>query len=109
MAIRSAQMQLLDPQFAQYMVGKFEQRYTDFKAVLSAEHAELDRTLALWTRFAPLIIHVPLLIVLLIALYTRYVMQTGFIRPIAGIMQGAGRVSQGRLDCHIDEHGTAGI
>ena len=109
MAIRSAQMQLLDPQFAQYMVGKFEQRYTDFKAVLSAEHAELDRTLALWTRFAPLIIPVPLLIVLLIALYTRYVMQTGFIRPIAGIMQGAGRISQGRLDCHIDEHGVAEV
>ena len=36
-------------------------------------------------------------------------MQTGFIRPIAGIMQGAGRISQGRLDCHIDEHGVAEV
>ena len=109
MAIRSAQMQLLDPQFAQYMVGRFEQRYSDFKAVLSAEHDELDRTLELWTRFAPLIIPVPLLIVLLIVIYTRYVMQTGFIRPIAGIMRGAGRISQGRLDCHIAEDGVAEV
>ncbi len=109
MAIRSAQMQLLDPQFAQYMVGKFEQRYTDFKTMLSTQHDELDKTLELWTRFAPFIIPVPLLIVVLIAIYTRHVLQTRFIKPIAGIMRGAGRISQGRLDCHISEGGVAEV
>ena len=105
-ATPSARIQLLDPQFAQYMVGKFENRYTEFKKLLSDQHDELDKTLALWARFAPFIIPIPLIIVLLIVIYTRHVMRTGFIKPIANVMQGAGKISQGNLDYQIEAEGV---
>ncbi len=105
-ANKLARVQLLNPQFAQRMVGNFENRYTGFKEILSGQHKQLERTVALWARFAPFIISVPLIIVLLIVLYTRHVMRVAFIKPIANIMQGAGRISRGKLEHHIEEKGV---
>ncbi len=105
-ANRLARIQILNPQFAQQMVGKFEARHRDFKKVLSREHELLDETLKTWTKFAPFIIPIPLIIAIMIVLYTRRVMQTGFIKPIANVMQGAKEISHGDLDYRIDEVGV---
>lgn len=101
-----ARIQILNPTFAEQMVGNFENRYVSFKALLSKQHDKLDETLAMWTKFAPFIIPIPLIIALLIVIYTRHIMRTGFIKPIANIMRGAGEISQGKLDYHIEEGGV---
>ena len=105
-ANRLARIQILNPQFAQRMVGKFEQRYLEFKQVLSRQHELLDETLKMWTKFAPFIIPVPLIIAIIIVLYTRQVMRTEFIKPVANVMRGAAEISHGDLTYHIDESGV---
>ena len=105
-ADRLARIQILNPTFAQQMVGNFENRNAAFKQVLSKQHQKLDETLAMWTKFAPFIIPIPLIIAFIIVLYTRHVMRTGFVKPIANVMRGAGEISQGKLENHIEEEGV---
>jgi nitrogen fixation/metabolism regulation signal transduction histidine kinase len=105
-ANRVARIQLLNPAFAQQMVGKFESRYLSFKQVLSDQHKKLDEVLAMWTKFAPFIIPIPLIIAFIIVFYTRHVMRASFIKPLAKIIKGAGEISHGKLDYHIEEEGV---
>jgi len=105
-ANRLARIQILNPAFAQQMVGKFENRYITVKQLLSKKHDKLDDTLALWTKFAPFVIPIPLLIAFIIVFYTRQVMRSDFIKPLAKIIKGAGEISHGKLDYHIDEEGV---
>ncbi len=103
---RLSQIQILNPAFAQQMVGKFESRYFSFKQVLSDQHKKLDEVLALWTKFAPFIIPIPLVIAFIIVFYTRHVMRASFIKPLANIIEGAGEISHGKLNYHIEEQGV---
>lgn len=105
-ADRFARIQLLNPAFAEQMVGKFENRYDAFKTLLTEHHEKLDQTLETWTKFAPMVIPIPLFIAFIIVIYTRQVMRTGFLKPIARVMAGAGEISQGKLDYHIEEEGV---
>lgn len=107
-ANRLARVQILNPDFAQKMVGNFEDQYRSFKVLLSAQHQQLDEILMLWTKFAPWIIPIPLLITLIIVIYTRHIMRVDFINPTAEIMRGASEISQGHLDYYIDNH-NAGV
>lgn len=99
-------IQILNPAFAQQMVGKFESRYISFKQILSEQHKKLDETLATWTKFAPFIIPIPLFIAFIIVFYTRQVMRADFIKPLAKIITGAGEISHGKLDYQIEEEGV---
>jgi signal transduction histidine kinase len=105
-AAQFARIQLLNPAFAQRMVGKFESRYISFKQVLAEQHKHLDEVLAMWTKFAPFIIPIPLIIAFIIVFYTRHVMRTDFIKPLANIVKGAAEISHGKLDYHIKEEGV---
>ncbi|MBL1142370.1 MAG: HAMP domain-containing protein [Proteobacteria bacterium] len=105
-ANRFARIQILNPTFAQQMVGKFESRYFSFKQILSEQHKKLDETLAMWTRFAPFVIPIPLIIAFIIVFYTRHIMRTEFIKPLAKIVKGAAEISHGKLDYHIEETGV---
>lgn len=99
-------IQILNPTFAQQMVGEFEKQYSAFKQILADQHEKLDETLAMWTKFAPIAIPIPLIIAFIIVFYTRYIMRAGFIQPLANIIEGAGEISQGKLDHHIEEEGV---
>lgn len=105
-ANRLVRIQILNPTFAQQMVGKFEQRYIAFKNLLSEQHKKLDKTLATWTKFAPFVIPIPLIIAFIIVFYTRQVMRKDFIKPLAKIVDGAVEISNGKLDHQIEEEGV---
>ena len=105
-ADRLSKIQILNPTFAQQMVGKFENRYHTFKSLLRDKHKELDKTLKIWTKFAPFIIPIPLIIAFIIVFYTRHIMRIQFIGPIANIMKGAGEISHGKLNHQIKEEGV---
>ncbi len=105
-ANRLTRIQILNPAFGQQMVGKFENRYITFKQILSKQHEKLDETLEMWTKFAPFVIPIPLIIAFIIVFYTRQVMRSDFIKPLAKIIKGAGEIRHGKLDYHIEEEGV---
>lgn len=103
---QSAGINMIDPRFAERMVGQYEQQYNDFKAVLESLQKEVDDTVDLWTRLAPIFIPVALLLVIALLLYTRYSLKHGFRKPMADIMHGASVISAGQLDHDIPEQGV---
>jgi nitrogen fixation/metabolism regulation signal transduction histidine kinase len=101
-----ARIQILNPAFAQQMEGKFENGYHTFKELLTKKYKKLGERLSIWTKFAPFIIPIPLIIAFIIVLYARQVMREDFIKPIANVMTGAGKISHGNLEYLIEEKGV---
>jgi signal transduction histidine kinase len=99
-------IKILDPRFAQRMIKRFEGRYIEFKQILVDEHKKLDQTLAYWTRFAPIMIPTPLILAVLLVLYTRRIMRNDFIQPMGEVMAGAHAISQGDLGHKIPVYGV---
>ena len=99
-------LRILDPVFADNMVSKFENHYVDFKALLEDEHRQLQLTIERWTRFAPVFIPVLFFLAVALVLYSRRILQTGFVRPMATVMEGASVISRGKLGHRIPEQGV---
>lgn len=99
-------IRVLDPQFAEQMVNRFEASYTDFKNLLSDKHERLDQTLRKWTLLAPVLIPASFLIALAIVLRTARVVRREFVLPMATVKEGAAVISRGQLEHRIPEQGV---
>jgi signal transduction histidine kinase len=99
-------IRILDPKFAEQMVDRFEDSYTDFKNLLGEKHERLDQTLRRWTYLAPVLIPASFLAALAIVLFTSRVIRREFVLPMATVKEGAGVISRGRLDHRIPEQGV---
>ena len=102
----AVRMNILDPRFAQAMVGKFEVEYQALKRVLVTEHASLDVLLQRWTDYAPVIITITLLLALVLVIYARHTLHEDFILPMSAVTAGAQIISHGRLDHKIAAAGV---
>lgn len=103
---RQARMNILDPRFAQAMVGKFEEQYRTLKELLLGEHESLDLWLKRWTDYAPVIITIPLLLALILVIYARNTLNREFIQPMSAVTEGAKIISHGELDHKITARGV---
>jgi len=88
------------------MFNEFEDKYLELKALYTRQHQELEQTIALWTRYAPVLIPVLFLLAVVIVIFSSRVIRNSFVRPMAAIMAGAAQISQGRLERRIPEQGV---
>lgn len=103
---QTARINMIDPRFAEQMVGRYEQDYRDFRAILDTLQEEVDVTVDRWVQLAQIFIPLALLSVLALLLYTRYSLKHGFRQPMAEVMSGARIISGGQLDHKIPEQGV---
>lgn len=103
---RVVRLRILDPRYEQELVGEFEQAFQIFEALLAKQQRELEETVERSTQ--GLLVLLPILIVLAMALLvlSRLSLQRGFVRPMATVMLGARRISEGQLDHKIPVQGT---
>ena len=103
---RVVRLRILDPRYEQELVGEFEQAFQIFEALLAKQQRELEETVEQSTQ--GLLVLLPILIVLAMALLvlSRLSLQRGFVRPMATVMLGARRISEGQLDHKIPVQGT---
>ena len=106
---RQVRMKILDPRFAQSMVGRFEDEYQTMNALLNKKLAELDTNLQNWTRYAPYIVSLTLILALMLLLYTRNILGREFVKPISSVMRGTKEISRGKLDIKIPSEGVEEI
>lgn len=99
-------IRVLDPQFAEQMVDRFEASYTEFKNLLGQKHERLGQTLRRWTVLAPVLIPGSFLVALAIVLVTSRVIRREFVLPMATVKEGAAVISRGKLDHRIPETGV---
>ena len=109
MVSRTVRMKILDPRFSQAMVGRFEGEYLAMKAILKDEHETLDSILDRWTHYAPVIIPIPLLLAVMLVLYSRNILNREFILPMSNVMAGAKTISRGQLDFRLSVNGVEEI
>ena len=106
MANRLVRMKILDPRFSQAMVGRFEGEYLAMKEILKDEHEKLDTILDRWSHYAPVIIPIPLLLAVMLVLYSRNILNREFILPMSNVMSGAKTISRGQLDFKLPVNGV---
>jgi len=106
MVSRQVQMKILDPRFAQGMVGRFESEYQEMKSLLTDKHKALDHILERWTLYAPIIIPIPLVLAIMLVLYARHTLNKDFIKPMSHVIEGAQIISHGQLDYKIPARGV---
>lgn len=107
--LRTSPILILDPQFAQRMIGRFDKQYRKLHDLLSKESAALQLHRDRWTRAAPLGIPLLLLLALLLVLFSRSTLRRGFIHPMGQLIEGASAISQGNLDRRLDLDGVEEI
>ncbi|MEX2516102.1 MAG: ATP-binding protein [Gammaproteobacteria bacterium] len=106
---QAVRINILDPRFAEQMVGNYERHYQRFRSLLETEQHELDQIIDGWSRIAPVVIPVLLLLAVLLVLYSRYILKHGFLQPMTHVMSGARQISTGDLEHHIEIRGAEEI
>jgi len=99
-------VRVLDPRYEKALVGDFDDAIGRFEIVVQGEQQRLDRTLERWTRYAPVLLPVPLVLAVLLIAIARRWLQRGFVLPVQAIMSGARRISRGDLHHVIDRQGV---
>ena len=99
-------LDILDLRNAQAMFNEFEESYLDLKALYTQQLQELEQTIELWTRYAPILIPIVFLVAVVIVMFTSRIIRNSFVRPMATIMAGATEISRGDLDHKIPEQGV---
>jgi len=99
-------MKILDPRFAERMIGRFEGKYGKLKYMLAEEHDELHQKLEIWSKYAPVVITIPLLLAFLLVIYARTTFRREFLKPISEIITGARRIRVGHLETKMPEQGV---
>lgn len=95
---RMARMRILDPSEEKNFVGVFEDAFRQIETLLTAHQRELEATMDRWTRLAPVAVPLPILLAVALLAKSRRSVREGFVEPMAAVMAGARRMSEGKLD-----------
>ena len=102
-------MKILDPRFAERMIGRFEGKYNKLKYMLAEEYDELHQDLEIWSKYAPVVITIPLVLAFLLVIYARTTFRREFLKPISEIITGARLIRVGHLETKMPEQGVEEI
>jgi HAMP domain-containing protein len=102
----AARVRLTDPAYKQWMLGKFEHAFLEFSELIGRQRRALEQTLTYWTRLAPILIPAPILLAVMLLVFSHRSFQRGFVWPMRAVVRGAKQISQGRLDHRIPVQGV---
>lgn len=102
-------IQVLDPSYEQALVGEFEKAFHNFQGLINQHLAQQEAKIETWTKFAPFIIPIPILVAGVLLLMSRVSLNRGFVRPMRRIMEGTRDISGGDLSRRLGEEGAAEI
>lgn len=100
---------LVDPAYEQRMLGAFQEAFKAFSGVIAAQQRALESDLRYWTRLAPVLMAVPILLAAALLWYSHRSLREGFMAPMALVTRGAQRISQGELEHRIPAQGVAEV
>ena len=104
---RLVRSEWLDPAFEQQFVADFERSYADFDALVGRRLGMLESKLSERLRIAPYAMSIPILIAVILLLFSRHSLASGFIQPMRSIMEGQRTLSAGQLEHRLPVEGVA--
>ena len=83
---RIVRSKLLDPNDEQVLVGEFELAFQNFRGLINQQLVLQAQKIKRWTRFAPVVILVPIVIAIVLLLFSRFSLISGFVRPVQALV-----------------------
>ncbi len=106
---RLVRSRVLDPHYEAGLMGAFESAYLNFSGLVSQNIEQQKARIRAWTRYAPLIVPLPILLAIGLIISARRSLTRGFLRPIRAIMQGTRRLAAGDSEARLAEEGVSEI
>ncbi|MGH8597806.1 MAG: HAMP domain-containing protein, partial [Gammaproteobacteria bacterium] len=106
---RMVRSKFLDPRYEQQMLQGFESAYRSFTGLIEQALAIENARVNQWTRYAPYIVLLPLLIACGMLWVSRSSLARGFVQPIGAIMRGTQQISAGDIDLRLSPDGVTEI
>jgi signal transduction histidine kinase len=104
---RVVRIRILDPREEKDVIAEFESAFSRFEALIKDHEVRLGASMARWNRIAPIAIPIPIVLAVVLLAVSRRSLQKDFVHPMAGILAGARRMSDGALTDRIAEIGVA--
>ena len=106
---RIVRSRILDPHYEDSLMRGFESAFGNFSGLidqgLGTQHARIQA----WTRYAPVIVPLPVLIAVALIWAARASLARGFVRPMSHVMQGTQRIAAGALDVRLTAEGVSEV
>lgn len=106
---RIVRSKLLDPRYEEELVGEFETAFRNLRGLINQQLDEQERQIARWTRFAPLMLPVPIIIAIILLLFSRASLMGGFVRPVQSVVAAIRRISGGDLSARVEADGVSEV
>jgi signal transduction histidine kinase len=103
---RIVRIKLLDPNYEQALLNEFEAAFTSFLGLINQELSAQERKIDRWVQIAPIVIPIPVVIAVMLVLFSRVSLHRGFVTPMRAIMVGTRRMSKGDLAVPLREGGV---
>ncbi len=105
----AARMKLLDPAYEQWMLGELESALKVLEAIVDRRREALDARRSAWTRWAPLVVPVSVVLAVALLLFSRRSLQERFVDPLRHLVDGTVEISHGNLEHRIPAEGAEEI
>lgn len=106
---RLVRSRVLDPQYENSLMRGFESAFANFSGLIEQGLARQHDRIDSWTRYAPAIVPLPILIALALIAVSRRSLARGFVRPMKTIMQGTQRIAAGEIDVRLPGDGVSEV
>jgi signal transduction histidine kinase len=106
---RLVRAKILDPAFEQKFVAGFEAAFESFVGLIDLQRTEQEGTISRWTRLAPYGLGIPIVIGIVLLLFSRRTVMRGFVKPMQDVVTGTRELSGGKLDRSLPETGVSEV
>ena len=100
---RVVRSRLIDPAYMEEVTRGFEQAFENFRGLLNQKLAEQHIKIERWSALAPFVIPIPVVVAVLLLLFSRARLNDGFVRPIRQMVASLSRWSRDGHAEKLDE------
>ncbi|MDA0821718.1 MAG: ATP-binding protein [Proteobacteria bacterium] len=102
-------IKLLDPNYERLLVEEFETAYRNFRGLINQQLNEQSLAIERWTQIAPIAIPVPIIVAIILLLFSRESLKRGFVRPVQSLVSALHRVGDNAPVIAIDPHSVSEV
>ena len=99
----------MDPSYEQALVGEFDAAFLSLQGLINQLLEGQSEKIKRWTRFAPFVMPVPIVIAVILLLFSRASLMRGFVRPVQEVVAAIRRISRGDLSVTVAASGVTEV
>ncbi len=104
---RILRSKILDPHYEDSLMRGFESAFGNFSGLIAQGLLKQRARSEAWTRYAPVIVPLPVLIAVALIWFSRASLARGFVRPMQTVMEGTRSIAAGAVDLRLPAAGVS--